>query len=391
MIQDMKILSNIFEVLPSGVLIYNNQGAISQINSRAKELLRLPASGDYAHLESFPGYLSELVQRLDVAGGDISRSEIKIQFPEQETPSVIGFTLKYVRLETGEPSEGEENSADSRIFIFNEITHIVQERLAMDKIKDELFQSKKLASIGTMISGVAHELNNPLTGISMSTQLSEMTLRSLIKTLDPKTDADTIRSLESALQELRKSGEEARKAAVLVSDLLNYSKPSQLNLSLENPVKLTGEMVQTIQSHPEFSQIRFHIEPYETQTDILCDRVKVEQVFYNLFKNASDAMENEGDIHIRFSDTRNLSDNTPMIQISVSDAGPGMDKTLLSRIFDPFFTTKGAKGVGLGLSISFRTIEQHGGTLTVESPKEQGACFHISLPLFVEEEEAIIF
>ncbi len=383
---EMKTLNKLFETLPSGVLIYDRQGQITQMNSRAKELLHLPLEKNYSELSELPESLAELKVLLDTATEDISRSEINLMFSNKETASVIGFTLKHVTLEDNlNPKNAQD---ESRVFIFNDITHIVQERLAMDKIKDELFQSKKLASIGTMISGVAHELNNPLTGISMSTQLSEMILRTVIKKLDPKEDASTISAIKTALKELEKSGREAKKAAVLVSDLLNYSKQKQLDLSLENPVTLTEEMIQTLKSHPEFSQIKFQFNTgkHESSADILCDRIKIEQVFYNLFKNASDAMANEGDIEISFANIRNPSGEGRMIQISVIDNGPGMDKTLLSRIFDPFFTTKGAEGIGLGLSISFRTLEQHGGILSVESDKGQGACFHVALPLFEEEE-----
>ncbi len=380
---DLKVLDSLFEALPSGVLIYDEYGTVIQINSRAKELLKLSIEEAYPSLKSLPENLNELKERLSHATEDISRAEINLMFPGEESSSVIGFTLKRVTL-------GDDEEKPFRIFIFNDITHIVQERLAMDRIKDELFQSKKLASIGTMISGVAHELNNPLTGISMSTQLSEMILRSIIKKLDPNEDARIVNAIQAALKELEKSDAEAKKAAVLVSDLLNYSKPSQLALSLENPIKIVSEMVLTIKSHPEFSQIEFIVGDYPQPIDVLCDRIKIEQVFYNLFKNASDAMGHKGQIKIAFSDTRDHANQSRMIQMSVIDTGPGIDKSLLTRIFDPFFTTKGAEGVGLGLSISFRTIEQHGGLLSAESEKGKGTHFHIALPLLEDDDDMII-
>jgi two-component system, NtrC family, sensor kinase len=370
-------LYTLFETLPSGLMLYDRDENIIQMNSRAAELLALRYPDQMKHLKDLPDYLVELRILLQNADEDIPRSEINLILPLRREMSTIGFTLKAIR---------RDNALAAKIFIFNDITHIVQDRLMMDKIKDELFQSKKLASIGTMISGVAHELNNPLTGISMSNQLIQMNLRAQLRKLNPDQDADLMKMLERMLAELEKIEREAKKASSLVSELLNYSKPTKLNLSLENIQSVITEMVQALKTHPEFAQLRFEIEPWEKDIEVLCDRIKIEQVFYNLFKNASDATGGKGPILVTFSESRDEKNHTHFIVVNVCDTGPGMDKTILSRIFDPFFTTKGAEGVGLGLSISYRTVEQHGGHLTVESEKGEGTIFHVALPIFEEDE-----
>ncbi len=378
--QQLGGLYTIFETLPSGLLIYDHDENVIQMNSRAKELLKIPLQKSIQTLRDLPDYLVELRILLQNAEEDIPRSEINLLFPEAAETSTIGFSMKHIRL--------EDTVAQARIFVFNDITHIVRDRRAMDKIKEELYQSKKLASIGTMISGVAHELNNPLTGISMSTQLTRMTLKAALKKLDENGNGDPrVRgALEKALQELDKTDREAKKASALVSELLNYSRPSKMTLTLENLSRVIEEMVQALKSHPDFSPIRFEIQPGPAELEVLCDRLKIEQVFYNLFKNAVDATGGKGTIRISFHETTEPRENRHMLVVNVADEGPGMDKTILARIFDPFFTTKGAEGIGLGLSISYRTIEQHGGQITVDSEKGKGTVFHVALPVFEEDE-----
>jgi two-component system NtrC family sensor kinase len=170
------------------------------------------------------------------------------------------------------------------------------------------------------------------------------------------------------------------KASVLVNDLLAYSKPAQLVLSPIPIAEMVKEMVNALKDHSQFSQIQFCLENSSPHT-VLCDPVKLEQVFYNLFKNAADAMGGKGKLILRFDEV--LLDMKPAVVVQVQDNGPGIDASIINRIFDPFFTTKGHCGVGLGLSVSYRTVEQHGGLLSVESLPGQGARFSIKLPVYL--------
>lgn len=375
---NLLILDSIFDTLPSGMILFEPDGTILRINQKAKEILGLDADIQPGNLKhSLPFYLSPLVALLKDSQDDIHRSEISLTLPTREEESTIGFSLKPVSAPDGQTV---------KILTFTDITQVLKDRLAMDKIKDELNQSKKLASIGTMIAGVAHELNNPLTGISMSTSLIKLNLERLKKLPVVQEQPKLDDSLAKALQEVQKISRASEKAAVLVSDLLAYSKPSQVFL-VPLPLKeLVADIVNALKSHPNFSQFTLHIEG-DSDRIVLCDRVKLEQVFYNLIKNACDATDGKGTITIFYSEHEG-SDGKPYVVTHVKDNGPGIDKTIINRIFDPFFTTKGHSGVGLGLSICYRTMEQHGGLLSVESVKWEGTEFKVTLPVYLEEESA---
>lgn len=379
------ILDTIFDTLPSGMILFEPDGRVLRMNQKAKDILgldpELPIDSINHHL---PFYLSPLVNLLKGNTADIHRGEIVLSLPSRDEDSTLGYNLKQFTSAQHQPI---------KVLTFSDITQVLKDRLSMDKIKDELNQSKKLASIGTMIAGVAHELNNPLTGISMSTSLVKMNLERLKKRPELQATPNLTEHLDKALTELGKIAKTSEKAGVLVNDLLAYSKPTQLYLVPIPVHEMIQDIANALKSHPRFSQITLHVEG-TTEHLVLGDRVKLEQVFYNLLQNACDATEGQGTLQISYDDTTEASslasdrndgkydEPKRLIVIYVKDNGPGIDKTVINRIFDPFFTTKGHSGVGLGLSISYRTIEQHGGLLSVDSVKGEGTTFSVSLPIY---------
>jgi two-component system NtrC family sensor kinase len=369
------ILDSLFDTLPSGMIFWEVAGSVLRINQKAKEILGLDAHCQPASLNhDLPFYLSPLVTLLKQTDEDIHRSELTLQLPTRQEDSLIGFSIKLLDTPDGKTL---------KVFTFTDITQIQKDKLAMEKIKDELNQSKKLASIGTMIAGVAHEMNNPLTGISMSTTLLKMNLERL-KALSPVSETPKLsESIEKGLQELHKISRACEKAAVLVNDLLAYSKPSLLVLVALPLQEVVADIVNALKSYPHFSQFSIKIQGH-TNRMVLCDRIKLEQVFYNLVKNAYDATDGLGQVTIDFSE--GVQNGSLTVSTLVKDNGPGIDKSVMSRIFDPFFTTKGHSGVGLGLSICYRTLEQHGGLLSVDSVKNQGTEFKVTLPVYLGEE-----
>lgn len=379
LINDAPVLDTVFDTLPSGLMLLYNSGQILRINQRGRELLGLDNDTSLSDVTDFPHYLKPLGELLINSSEDIQRSEIGLKLPSksQEDESTIGFSLKTI---LADPK--------SRLlaFTFTDITQVLKDRLAMDKIKDELSQSRKLASIGTMISGVAHELNNPLTGISMSAELTRMTLERLNKSLQKQaTETETCQKLDKALSEVNKISKACQKAAALVGDLLSYSKPTKLDTVATSYQELVEETMAAMRSHPQFSKFKMTLKAPKQDYIVQADRVKIEQVFYNLFKNACDAApEHEGELTVFFEEELS-PDDIPYVVAHVKDKGPGIDKTVLSRIFDPFFSTKGNKGVGLGLSISYRTVEQHGGLLSVDSEVGKWTEFKVALPIYNEE------
>ncbi|MBY0450193.1 MAG: PAS domain-containing protein [Cyanobacteria bacterium] len=380
---DIVALEGVFEAIPSGLIIATLQGEIIRMNKSALSILHLDPQQSFRHISDFPEPVLALLSVVtDGTKTNIKRAERTILLPDSNEPSVIGYSLQTSPLESG---------MMMRVLIFSDISRVMKDRLAFDKIREELYQSKKLASIGAMISGVAHELNNPLTGISMSAELTRMTLERLKRQLGQSAEPAIITKLDAALREIQKVDQSAKKGASLVSDLLGYSRPSKLNLQMVPLISLVEEVTQAILTHPEFSQVQILLtlpDPEEFMVKdaclVLVDRVKLEQVFYNLYKNACDATGGKGVIRVSYHLLKR-ADKT-MIRVDVADNGPGIDTTALERVFEPFFSTKGVKGVGLGLSISHRTVEQHGGALTVTSKAGEGAIFHVALPLTQKED-----
>ncbi len=373
---DLLIMDSILDILPSGMIFMEADGSILKINQKARDTLGLSPSVQASDLnQKMPDYLIPLVKLIEQATQDIQRAEISLTLPARPEESTLGFSLKFLH--------SDDTQAPLKIFTFSDITQVQKDQLAMEKIKDELNQSKKLASIGTMIAGVAHEMNNPLTGISMSTSLLKMNLERL-KTLPQVQEHPKVSdSIEKGLLEIQKIARASEKAAVLVNDLLAYSKPTQLVLVALPLQAVVSDIVNALKSHPHFSQFGIEIQG-QTPHMVRCDRIKLEQVFYNLVKNACDATDGKGQVTIFFSEAKDPKDGSLQVTTHVKDNGPGIDKTVMNQIFDPFFTTKGHSGVGLGLSICYRTMEQHGGLLSVDSVKWQGTEFKITLPVCVE-------
>jgi two-component system NtrC family sensor kinase len=375
------IFDSLFDTLPSGMILFESSGAIVRINQKAKEILGIhpdfmPVSLNDFLRESLFAFLRPLVDLLQRSEADVHRSELSLQLPGREEESVIGFSLKLIA-----SPEGPVVKA----FTFSDITQVMKDRLAMDKIKDELSQSKKLAAMGTMIAGVAHEMNNPLTGISMSASLLKMNLERLKKLPIMQTESKLDESLEKAMQEVHKIARASEKAGVLVNDLLSYSKPTQIFLVPMPLHDLVMDTVSALKTHPHFVQFTIQI-PEASDRIVLCDRVKLEQVFYNLIKNACDATEGKGVLTITYNEIQDAATGKLLVVAQVRDNGPGIDKSDILHIFDPFFTTKGHGGVGLGLSICYRTMEQQGGLLSVESVKGEGTEFKVTLPVYLEGE-----
>jgi len=373
------LFDSLFDTLPTGMILFEPDGVVVRLNLKAKEILGLEPDFRAEHLNDLrtfqSSYLNPLVASLISNVHDVHRAELPLQLPVREEVSVIGYSLKMIA-----SPEGQVVKA----FTFSDISQILKDQQAMDNIKDELNQSKKLAAIGTMIAGVAHEMNNPLTGISMSASLLKMNLERLKKMPVVQSDLKLGDSLDKALHEVHKVARESERAAVLVSDLLSYSKPTQLYFAPNILHELVQDTVNALKTLPKFSRFTIHV-PEASNIKVMCDRVRIEQVFYNLIKNACDATEGQGDLVLSYSETMDANGKR-WVTTHVKDNGPGIDKSDIGHIFDPFFTTKGHGGVGLGLSICYRTLEQHAGLLAVESVKGQGTEFKVTLPVYLEEE-----
>ena len=250
----------------------------------------------------------------------------------------------------------------------------VQERTAeIAEVHSQLVRSEKLASLGQLVAGIAHEINNPLSGILMfGTMFAES------KNLDPAQREDA-----------RIIVRETERCAEIVKRLLEFSRTSIPNKKDKSLTEIMCNTLALIEHQASMNNIEI-IRDFETEIPIIqVDPTQLEQVFINMLVNASQAMPNGGRLTIRIRYDRARES----ILTDISDTGLGIEEENLPKIFDPFFTTKadsedGSGGTGLGLSVSYGIIQNHGGRIAVKSVVGEGTTFTIELPVLVSMAEA---
>ncbi|GBE58256.1 sensor protein ZraS [bacterium BMS3Abin01] len=222
----------------------------------------------------------------------------------------------------------------------------------------ELIRSQKLAAIGTLASGVAHELNNPLNNINISAQVLKKQMSATASRKEMETLDDIIG------QTLRVRG--------IVGDLLEFAREREPQLRETDLVSLVGSAYDQASRTMDTDGIDFAVD-CEGEVRLSADPNQLERVFINLFANAIVAMKGKGALVVK------IEHNSGMVNIWVSDKGKGMSPEDQEKIFDPFFTNR-EKGTGLGLAIVMNIIRQHGGDISVVSEEGMGTVFEIHLP-----------
>ncbi|MBL8061754.1 MAG: hypothetical protein JNK32_01955, partial [Anaerolineales bacterium] len=222
----------------------------------------------------------------------------------------------------------------------------------------------KLAAVGEMAAGIAHELNNPLTTV---TGFSELVLE------DMPEESTHRKELEMVLQE-------ARRASSVVRRLLNFSRQGErvrasadLNEVVNDVIALTRHLIQT-------NNVALKLDIDSSLPWVSIDTNQMKQVLLNLIHNALQAMPKGGELHVRTLSGRR--EDRDWVIMSVRDTGSGIDLEDQERIFEPFFTTKGDRGgTGLGLSVTYGIVADHGGSIEVSSQPGRGSSFEVWLPI----------
>ena len=222
-------------------------------------------------------------------------------------------------------------------------------------------QSERLASVGMLAAGVAHEINNPLGGILALTSL----------TLEDTAENDGRRD---NLVEVVRQTERCRD---IVKGLLEFSRQSKAGTESVDLNEVARDTLALVGNQSLFFNVEVVMDLAPALPPILADRSQLQQVFMNLLVNAAQAMQEQGRITV----TSSYGKQDGHVIVTVSDTGHGIDADQIARIFDPFFTTKdNGHGTGLGLSIAYGIVTQHGGTITVDSPPGRGTTFSMRFP-----------
>jgi two-component system NtrC family sensor kinase len=232
-------------------------------------------------------------------------------------------------------------------------------------------ETEKLAFLGRMAAGVAHEINNPLTGIVIFAHL-------LHKRSKP--DSDERKDLEVII-------EQADRCKNIIKGLLDFARSSPVEKTPINVNTVLSHSIQLVNSKAEFQNIGFNINIDVALGNVTADPSRLQQVFLNMLLNAADAMDGRGTLTIN---TRSVKENgNRFAEIEFTDTGCGIAEENLIKIFEPFFTTKPVgKGTGLGLAVSHGIIEDHGGKIIVKSVQGEGTSFFIRLPFTEETKKA---
>ncbi len=236
--------------------------------------------------------------------------------------------------------------------------------------EDELIQSKKLASLGILTAGVAHELTNPLNNISMIAQ----TYAELYENLSADQRVEFMNKVEGETERIRK----------IVKNLLDFSRPKDANLKEADINAVIYKTMGLVQNMLDVSNIDTKLNLAQKLPHVYIDEHQIQQVLVNLITNAVQAMSSRGSLYIGSRRGQNGSS----VELTVMDTGKGIPPEYLPHIFDPFFSTKGDGGTGLGLSVSYGIIKNHKGDIRVESKVGVGTTFTIEFPIYKKEERA---
>jgi two-component system sensor histidine kinase HydH len=262
---------------------------------------------------------------------------------------------------------------------FSGVMLLIQDLTQVKSLEEELRRSERMAVLGKMAAGVAHELRNPLSSIKglalllrsrfqdpapsvapMPVALSPSLERSTLGTSNDKETADI---LVQEVERLNRS----------IGELLDYARPQKLIKEDVHPQEVVQKAIALIRMDAESAGVRVEVRADEKLPLIQVDQDKLNQVFLNLFLNAIQAMVHGGtlDIRVRAAGKKVL--------FTIKDTGCGVSSEDLPRIFDPYFTTK-PEGTGLGLAMSLKIVEEHGGAITVESEPDRGTTVVVSFP-----------
>lgn len=237
--------------------------------------------------------------------------------------------------------------------------HLVQARM-------QVVHSEKLARLGRMAAGIAHELNNPLTGITVYAELLK----------------DSLPVDHPAQQDLNFIIEDTERCRDIVRGLLEYSRQGELRVEEADLSEVVEDAFNLIRDNSVFLHVEVVRNYSEDPLLIQCDTKLLRQVFINLLMNAVDAMDGRGILTVT-----TYMDDKGYRCVEVSDTGAGIDLEHVRRVFDPFFTTKAVgKGTGLGLSVAFGVVTRHGGEITVKETSPKGTTFLVRLPAQAPQE-----
>ncbi|HLD46417.1 MAG TPA: PAS domain S-box protein [Desulfobaccales bacterium] len=360
--------TNIIQNSVDGIVVVDTKGVPLIFNQGAERILGYTAQEMIGNAENFRRFYpvelaAEMMRRMrsDEYGPPDKLTTTRMTFINKNGEEVpVNFSATIIR------ERGQEVGS---VGIFSDLREILKVHQELEAAQAQLVHSDKIASLGRMSAGVAHEINNPLAGILIYAELLKRDLAD---------DAAHRENLEVIINQTMRCQQ-------IVNRLLDFSRQSLGDQKLFDVNEIIRRCVDLISHQAFFHNIKVvqELDPFLPQ--IVGDPGQLQQVFTNLLLNAADAMSGQGQITI-------ISRPTPQgdgIILTFTDTGCGIAPEIRDKIFEPFFTTKApGKGTGLGLSIVYGVIQRHGGTISADSLQGAGTTFTVRLPLEARDQKA---
>jgi two-component system NtrC family sensor kinase len=297
------------------------------------------------------------IKQLSSATAKVARGNLAHRLPIKSQDEIGQLAASFNRM-----TEELQKATEGYQMLTRTLEDKVKEKTEeLKAAQDQLIQSEKLASLGKLAAGIAHEINNPLTSILINSHL-----------IAEKLNKDT-----QCKDNLELITDETARCSAIVKGLLEFSRQTQPEKRLTDVNEVVEKTLLLLSSEALAHKVAIHRDLDLTLPEIMIDGNKIEQVFTNVILNALEAMPAGGDLFIR---SKFLPENHFMA-LDFQDSGCGISKENISKIFDPFFTTKEKSGTGLGLSVSYGIVQQHGGRIEVQSEVGKGTTVSILLPV----------
>ncbi|HEX4379280.1 MAG TPA: PAS domain S-box protein [Candidatus Acidoferrum sp.] len=358
--QQQEFARRLIDSFPDLIFVLNSEGQYTFTSPRVKEILGYDpedydwsALGERTHAEDRPA-LQTLFAEMFTGQRSFGSLEMRVRHKSGD--------WRRVRCHLS-PLFDETGKIDGVIISGRDVTDV-------KRLEEQLIQAEKLAAMGQMLAGVAHELNNPLTAILGVTEL-----------LRERAGMD-----DATKRQLDLTHRQARRAARIVQNLLEFSRPAAPQKKLLDVSNIIERTLQLHEHSLRRNSVSVEFHPQGGLFSVIGDANQLIQVFLNLISNAEHAIREvreSGRIQIR------IGHIGPNVSVTVQDDGVGILPDALSKLFDPFYTTKRpGGGTGLGLSICTAIIREHGGSIDVETLPVGGSAFTVFLPLAVEKDSA---
>ncbi len=368
-LEDQRLKELILQSIPSGLITVNLDGQITTFNQAAQTILGYTTS-EALGLPLQTLFALDAVRKVLVSGQE-----------QHRTVAIAGRNGQEIMLDMHiMPLRDDRNVQIGALLTFTDVT-------VMHRLEEEKRRLDRLASLGEMAASVAHEVRNPLASIKTSMQMLMDDLVSSGEAVSEQQALSTAMNLE-AQESIAVVLKEVERLDTIVRDLLLFARPRQLHLVPCNLAALSDHVLTIMQGQCADAGVEVQ-RLYSDLPPLRADIAQMEQVLFNLFTNAIQAMPDGGILTVTCRGITRVNgepDAGQWLEFSVSDTGSGITPDQRERIFQPFFTTR-AHGIGLGLSITRRLIEDHRGSIQVESQPGCGATFTLRLPVEDQEED----